>query len=166
MAIYAFNRLSELCASGRAEVVQAHLLPAGWLALSILHPVPPQLSPSLTYSFKNYNMLIFVSIILVVAATDNLAILVSSSVGYYNYRQGANLLTVYQHLKANGFSDQDIILMMPENPGCCDKNPIPGSVSFIDGDYTNINVDLVLDRRYSEFNLKELYDVLRGKYDP
>lgn len=58
-------------------------------------------------------MLIFLSILIIVAATDNLAILISSSVGYYNYRQGANLLTVYQHLKKNGFTDQEIILMMP-----------------------------------------------------
>ena len=33
------------------------------------------------------------------------AFLFSSSVGYYNYRQNANLLTVYGMLKKYGFND-------------------------------------------------------------
>jgi glycosylphosphatidylinositol transamidase (GPIT) subunit GPI8 len=47
------------------------------------------------------------------------AIVFSSSIGYYNYRQTANALSVYHKLKKYGFNDQDIILMIPENSGCC-----------------------------------------------
>lgn len=73
---------------------------------------------------------------------------------------------VYKFLKEQGFKDKDIILMMPENPGCCQKNPIPGSISFIDNDYTNINTDIELENRYSNINVRELYDTLRGKSNP
>jgi glycosylphosphatidylinositol transamidase (GPIT) subunit GPI8 len=52
-------------------------------------------------------------ILLVLEAKKNVAILLSSSIGYYNYRQGANLLTIYRILKQQGFSDSDIIMTMP-----------------------------------------------------
>ena len=38
------------------------------------------------------------------------AIILSSSIGYYNYRQAANAVKIYQDLKINGFSDSDILL--------------------------------------------------------
>lgn len=105
-------------------------------------------------------------LISLVLSYNNAAILVSSSIGYYNYRQTSNLLAVYQHLRNFGYVDRDITLMMPENAGCCEKNPIPGSVSLLDGEYTNLNTQLELDHRYSNFNLPELFDVLRGRSHP
>jgi phosphatidylinositol glycan class K len=47
------------------------------------------------------------------------AILIDSSLGYYNYRQVSNILKVYQHLKANGFRDDDILLLIGEMTPCC-----------------------------------------------
>ena len=41
------------------------------------------------------------------------AMIFSSSIGYYNYRQTANALSVYHKLKEYGFNDRDIILMIP-----------------------------------------------------
>ena len=51
------------------------------------------------------------AILLIVAVAEsrkNTAVLVSSSIGYYNYRQAANLLSVYQHLKGFGYKDRAI----------------------------------------------------------
>ena len=40
------------------------------------------------------------------------ALLLSSSIGYYNIRQISNIVKVYHHLKDNGLTDDDIILMV------------------------------------------------------
>jgi glycosylphosphatidylinositol transamidase (GPIT) subunit GPI8 len=40
------------------------------------------------------------------------AIIFSSSIGYYNYRQSANALVIYHKLKEYGFSDEDVTLMI------------------------------------------------------
>jgi glycosylphosphatidylinositol transamidase (GPIT) subunit GPI8 len=110
--------------------------------------------------------LTFLCLVIVAISKDNKAILVSSSIGYYNYRQTSNLLSLYQQLKYKGFSDESITLMMPENGGCCEKNPLPGSVSLYDNDYTNYNTDTQLDHRFSTFTVKELFDLLRGRHSP
>lgn len=110
--------------------------------------------------------MLLLSLLFVAVVARNSAVLVSSSIGYYNYRQAANLLAVYKHLRLLGWSENDIALMMPENAGCCQKNPLPGSVSLVDDDYTNLNTELQLDHRFSTFHLQTLYDVLRGRSHP
>ncbi len=60
----------------------------------------------------------FLLFVFFVCAQQQKAIVFSSSIGFYNYRQTANALMVYHHLKSNGFSDDDIILMIAENSGC------------------------------------------------
>ena len=102
----------------------------------------------------------------VMECRNNAAVLVSSSIGFYNYRQAANLLSVYQHLRDLGFQDRAIAMMMPENAGCCEKNPLLGEVSLLDEDYTNLNFQLELDHRYSTFHLHSLFDALRGCSHP
>jgi len=52
-------------------------------------------------------------ITIIVCVTTQKAFLFSSSVGYYNYRQNANVLKVYHTLKQSGFSENDIILAYP-----------------------------------------------------
>jgi glycosylphosphatidylinositol transamidase (GPIT) subunit GPI8 len=62
----------------------------------------------------------------------------SSSIGYYNYRQVSNIVKIYHDLRKNGFGDEDILLLLGEIQTCCEKNHLFGSLSFFDGDYTNI----------------------------
>ena len=76
------------------------------------------------------------------------AVLLTSSVGYYNYRQLANVLEVYQLMKKYGYQDDRLLLMIPENLGCCKKNAVQGSVSFRDNDYTNLNRNIEIDYKY------------------
>jgi len=64
-------------------------------------------------------MLLAVSLIIINIAFSQKAFIFSSSVGYYNYRQNANALKVYEMIKTKGFQDDDIILAFPENVGCC-----------------------------------------------
>lgn len=96
-------------------------------------------------------MLGFLIFILVVAAaqTKNRAILLSSSLGFYNYRQGSNVVKMYHHLKERGFRDEDILLMLPENGKCSFKNSKLGSLSFYDGDHTDMARNFLVDYRHS-----------------
>jgi glycosylphosphatidylinositol transamidase (GPIT) subunit GPI8 len=56
-------------------------------------------------------LIIFINILAVIIAQK--AFLFSSSVGYYNYRQNANVLKIYEMLKNEGFEDEDLILSLP-----------------------------------------------------
>ncbi len=51
-------------------------------------------------------------------AYNQIAVLMSSAVGYYNYRQTAGVMSIYQTLRELGFHDADILLAIPENTGC------------------------------------------------
>ena len=64
-----------------------------------------------TLNIKMHFYLIFILLYFQVFCQK--AIIFSSSIGYYNYRQTANALSVYHKLKEYGFNDQDIILMIP-----------------------------------------------------
>jgi glycosylphosphatidylinositol transamidase (GPIT) subunit GPI8 len=64
-------------------------------------------------------MFLAVLLIIIKIVVSQKAFIFSSSVGYYNYRQNANALKVYEMVKSKGFQDDDIILAFPENVGCC-----------------------------------------------
>lgn len=57
------------------------------------------------------SLLVFFHIICAIESQK--AIVFSSSIGYYNYRQTSNALKVYHKLKDYGFTDEDILLMIP-----------------------------------------------------
>lgn len=92
--------------------------------------------------------------------------ILSSSVGYYNYRQNANALAVYQLLRERGFPHRKLLLAYPENVGCCEKNPQQGAVSFIDGQYESLARDTQPDLGYSALSAQTLLAMLGGKWAP
>jgi glycosylphosphatidylinositol transamidase (GPIT) subunit GPI8 len=57
----------------------------------------------------------------------------------------SNIVKLYQHLRHNGFADSDILLMVGEMQPCCEKNPLFASLSFFDGDHTNIFRNIEVD---------------------
>lgn len=57
---------------------------------------------------------------------DNWAVLVSTSKYWHNFRQSSNVFLMYQLLRANGFSDDRILLFAPENHACDRRNPDRG----------------------------------------
>jgi phosphatidylinositol glycan class K len=93
------------------------------------------------------------------------AILLSSSLGYYNYRQMSNIVKLYQNLRHNGFADDDILLMVGEMQPCCEKNHLFASLSFYDGDYTNIFRNVEVDYAQSQLTALSVSSILMGFYD-
>lgn len=110
--------------------------------------------------------MIFLAVLLQIftLAFSQKAFIFSSSVGYYNYRQNANALKIYETLRTNGFEDKDILLAFPENVGCCEKNPDQGVISFYDNENRNINKNVEVDLKFSSISVSAILDSLRMKY--
>ena len=76
--------------------------------------------------------------------TDQYALLVQGSTGWNNYRHQADVLSVYQMLKRNGFDDDHIILIIDKALATDARNPEPGVIrSSDDGPdlYSHVEVD-------------------------
>ncbi len=65
--------------------------------------------------------------------TGQYAVLVQGSNGWNNYRHQADVLSVYQMLKKNGFDDDHIILILDKALASDTKNPEPGVIRAEDG---------------------------------
>ena len=59
-----------------------------------------------------------------------------------------------------------MLLVFPENIGCCPKNMLQGSMSFRDGDYTNLNNNLEIDYKYYGISAQSIADTMGMKYPP
>jgi hypothetical protein len=92
------------------------------------------------------------------------AILMSSSLGNYNYRQMSNIVKLYQNLRSYGFSDEDILLMIGEMQPCCEKNQLFASLSFFDGDYTNIFRGVEVGYSQSQLTAASVSNILISFY--
>jgi len=60
--------------------------------------------------------------------TSNVAVIVSSSRYWFNYRHVTNALSIYQLLKRGGISDDNIILMLADDIPCNMRNPFRGKI--------------------------------------
>ena len=60
--------------------------------------------------------------------SDQYAVLVQGSYGWNNYRHQADVLSVYQLLKTNGYDDDHIILIIDKALASDAKNPEPGII--------------------------------------
>jgi phosphatidylinositol glycan class K len=60
--------------------------------------------------------------------TKNVAIIVSSSRYWFNYRHVTNALSIYQLVKRGGITDDNIILMLADNIACNMRNPYRGQI--------------------------------------
>ena len=71
----------------------------------------------------HYIILLYLLIgVTITTKTYNKAILFCTSKFWFNYRQGAGILSLYQLMRKNGFRDEDIILMIPDNLACNPRN--------------------------------------------
>lgn len=89
------------------------------------------------------------------------AVLICGSEGWYNYRHQADLLYIYQNLKKNGFSDDDIILIMRDDIAHHAKNPDKGIIS-VSPQGENLYSDIQLDYRADTLGVKDIEDILLG----
>ena len=89
------------------------------------------------------------------------AVLICGSEGWYNYRHQADLLYIYQNLKKNGFTDDDIILIMRDDIAHHAKNPDKGIIS-VSPQGENLYSDIQLDYRADTLGVKDIEDILLG----
>lgn len=91
----------------------------------------------------------------------NKAVLICGSEGWYNYRHQADLLYVYNILKENHFTDDDIILIMRDDLAFHPKNPHQGVIRISPGG-ENLYHDVVIDYRADTLSTRDIEDILLG----
>ena len=89
------------------------------------------------------------------------AVLICGSEGWYNYRHQADILYVYNNLKKNGFTDDDIILIMRDDIAGHAKNAYKGVIKVsLNGE--NLYRDIQLDYRADTLGVADIKDILLG----
>lgn len=92
---------------------------------------------------------------------DNYAVLVAASEGWKNYRHQADVLGMYQHLKANGYDDDHILLIMADDIAHNERNPLQGVVRReVSGN--NLYENVLIDYRLGDLTLNDLKQILTG----
>lgn len=96
------------------------------------------------------------------ALEDNYAVLVAASQGWKNYRHQADVLGFYHYLKAKGYDDDHIILIMADDIAYNERNPLQGVVRReLSG--TNLYEDVQIDYRLGDLTLSDLKQILAGE---
>lgn len=101
---------------------------------------------------------------------NNVAILLSSSTFFHNYRHTTNTLMVYDILKQHGgFTDDNIILFLADEIACHACNPDKRHVSSFgsgpDG-WRNLYNDVEIDYSGSDVTVDNFLRVLLGRHHP
>lgn len=94
-------------------------------------------------------------------AKGNKAVLICGSEGWYNYRHQADILHVYQNLKTNGFTDDDIILIMRDDIANHQKNTDKGAIR-VKPRGENLYINVQLDYRADTISLEDIENILVG----
>jgi glycosylphosphatidylinositol transamidase (GPIT) subunit GPI8 len=93
---------------------------------------------------------------------DNYAVLVAASEGWKNYRHQADVLGMYQHLKAKGYDDDHIILILADDIAHNERNPLQGVVRReVSG--KNLYEGVQIDYRLGDLTLNDLKQILTGE---
>ena len=93
---------------------------------------------------------------------DSWALLVQGSSDWENYRHQADVLNVYQMLKAQGWDDDHIILIISNDIAYNPKNIFPGEVATSTyGD--NLYRDATVDYASDTLTVNDIKDVMLGK---
>ena len=91
----------------------------------------------------------------------NKAVLICGSEGWYNYRHQADLLYMYNMLKKNHYSDDEIILIMRDDIAFHPRNPHQGVIK-VSPTGENLYHDVVIDYRADTISPKDIEDILLG----
>lgn len=95
------------------------------------------------------------------ALSDQYAVLVQGSNGWNNYRHQADVLSMYQLLRKNGFDDDHIILIIDKALATDPKNPEPGIIRAAD-DEPDLMADAVTDYDNATLNPEDISNILLG----
>ncbi len=96
---------------------------------------------------------------------DSWALLVQGSSGWENYRHQADVLNVYQMLKAQGWDDAHIILIISDDIAHNEKNKFPGTVATSTfGE--NLYEGAVVDYSSDTLSVSDVKDIMMGHASP
>jgi glycosylphosphatidylinositol transamidase (GPIT) subunit GPI8 len=90
---------------------------------------------------------------------------VQGSNGWNNYRHQADVLSVYQLLKQNGYDDDHIILIVDKALASDSRNPEPGVIRMED-DGENLLEGAVIDYDNATLTPSDVCNILLGKATP
>ena len=95
------------------------------------------------------------------ALTDQYAVLVQGSNGWENYRHEADVLSIYQMLKTNGYDDDHIILITADDCANAPENSDRGAVRT-DPDGRNLREGAVIDYLNKDLTPQDICNILQG----
>jgi len=99
------------------------------------------------------------------ARHENWALVAATSGTWANYRHQADALAHYRALKANGFDDQHIVLVMEDDLADATENVRKGEViNAPEG--PNVHADAFSDYKGKSLNASQLMGILSGASDP
>lgn len=90
------------------------------------------------------------------------AVVVAASTGWMNYRHQADALAFYQFLKAHGYDDEHIMLIMADDLAYNPNNPNQGVVNRLPNG-ENLYHDVEIDYLLSSLNPEDFKQILLGK---
>lgn len=96
------------------------------------------------------------------AHESNWAVLIAASSGWSNYRHQADVMAIYQQLRAAGYPDSRIILIAEDDIAFNESNPEKGIVRIKPGG-ENLYRDIEVDYRLSQLSPSDLMDILKGE---
>ena len=96
------------------------------------------------------------------ALTDQYAVLVQGSNGWENYRHEADVLNIYQMLKAGGYDDDHIILVSSDDAANASENTDRGAVRT-DPDGANLREGAVIDYKNADLTPADIVNILKGE---
>lgn len=92
----------------------------------------------------------------------NWALLVASSSGWSNYRHQADVLAIYQRLKASGYTDDHIVLIMEDDIARNSSNPNQGVIR-VTPNGSNVYEGVKIDYRMSDLKPADIGRILNGE---
>jgi phosphatidylinositol glycan class K len=98
--------------------------------------------------------------------TTNVAIIVSSSRYWFNYRHVTNALSIYHLLKRGGITDDNIILMLADDIPCNMRNPYRGKIFPRGTRGGDLMEDAEVDYSGTDVTVDAFLRVLLGRHLP
>ena len=95
------------------------------------------------------------------ALNDQYAVLVQGSNGWNNYRHQADVLSVYQLLRKNGYDDDHIILIIDKALATDEKNAEPGIIRAADNG-PDLMANAVIDYDNASLSPTDICNILLG----
>lgn len=95
--------------------------------------------------------------------TSNVAVIVSSSRYWFNYRHVTNVLAIYRLLKRGGMDDDNIILMLADDIPCNMRNPFRGKIYPRGVDGEDLMADAEIDYSGTDVTVDAFARVLLGR---